>query len=578
MRLKRQLFRPGRTIERIGKLAAHPFFARRAAAPAGAPPAAPAAAAPLHVPPPAPPQRGLLPTLAEHAGALFSIAISLVLLVALAALTYAFVRDIRRDDFELDTFSAPKEIAERGYTSTAIAAAVLDEIHAVQAEAFTLQSRRELEVASTLPDVQLTGGALSMRAIVRYARRLFDLPDNRISGEMLQDGKLLKLALRVRQGSQTQLIVVKRDDADVDRLLRDAGRALVQIADPSMLAVYLYGHEVKAKGFAETRSAIDYLLAHGTTPERALAYRMLGDVQRLEGHADDALASYRRYALLDPTYGPVFVVRQLVRMGRDSEALGLARERASVAAVADEFISLSFMMGALGRNSDRLEYARQSLQRDPEGAEPNNVVADSLYAVHRPGEALAFAERGWKLHPDDRDLPSTVAFMMAQIGRGADALEVCRVELAAWPGDLWCREARADAFASLGRMDEAFREYRYAIDNGNDSANLATHFGDALLATGEPALALVEYQAALAVEPHHWTAQTGWARAELALGHPLQAAERFAASAAGDPDDALLLREWARALASLGRQDEAAAKRADADKVEARLKIPLALQ
>ena len=332
MRLKRQLFRPGRTIERIGKLAAHPFFARRAPAPAAAPPAAPPAAAPLHAPPPAPPRRGLLPTLAEHAGALFSIAISLVLLAALAALTYAFVRDIRRDDFELDTFSAPKEIAERGYTSTAIAAAVLDEIHAVQAEAFTLQSRRELEVASTLPDVQLTGGALSMRAIVRYARRLFDLPDNRISGEMLQDGKLLKLALRVRQGSQTQLIVVKRDDADVDRLLRDAGRALVQIADPSMLAVYLYGHEVKAKSFAETRSAIDYLLAHGATAERALAYRMLGDVQRLEGHADDALASYRRYALLDPTDGPAFVVRQLVRMGRDSEALELTRERAKTAA------------------------------------------------------------------------------------------------------------------------------------------------------------------------------------------------------------------------------------------------------
>ncbi len=262
MRLKRQLFRPGRSIERIGKLAAHPFFARRAPASAAAPPAP----RPPVPPPPAPPRRGLLPNLAEHAGALFSIAISLVLLAALAALTYAFVRDIRRDGFELDTFSAPKEISERGYTSTAIAEAVLDEIHAMQAEAFTLQTRRELEVASALPDVQLTGGALSMRAIVRYARRLFDLPDNRISGEMLQDGKLLKLALRVRQGLQTQLIVVKRDDADVDRLLRDAGRALVQIADPSMLAVYLYGHEVKAKSFAETRSAIDYLLAHGAPP------------------------------------------------------------------------------------------------------------------------------------------------------------------------------------------------------------------------------------------------------------------------------------------------------------------------
>ena len=568
MRLKRQLFRPGRRIEQIGKLGAHPFFSRREAPRAGSPLAGGSAP---------PRRRGLLPHLAENAGALFSIAISLVLLAALVALSYAFLRDIRRQAIEFDTFTAPREIVERGYTSTAIAEAVLDEIHAVQAQAFTLQTRRELEVAATLPDVQLAGGGLSMKAIVRYARRLVDLPDNRISGEMLQDGKVLKLALRVRQGGQTQLIVVQRDDADVDRLLRDAGRALVQIADPSMLAVYLFGHEVKARSFPETRAAIDYLLAHGNSDERASAYRMLGNVQRLEGRTDDALASYRRFAKLDALDGPLLVGRQLVRMGQDSEALQLTLERAKTAASADELMAVAGMMGALGRNAEQLDYARQALRRDPQGAETNNLVADSLYRLHRPAEALASAERGWKLHPDDRDLPSTVAFMMAAVGRATDAIDVCNAELAAWPGDLWCHEARADAFASLGRMDEAFFEYRYAIDNGNDSANLATHFGDALLGTGQVQQALSQYEAALAVEPHHWPAHTGWARAQLALGRPQQASERFARAAAGDPDDALLYREWARALELLGRKDEAAAKRAEAVKVEARLRTPLAL-
>jgi tetratricopeptide (TPR) repeat protein len=565
MGLKRQLFRPGRRVEQIGKLAAHPFFARRDPARDVSPLAD------------RPHRRGLLPHLAENAGALFSIAVSLVLLAAVVALTYAFVRDIRRGAVELDTFTAPREIVERGYTSAAIAEAVLDEIHAIQAQAFTLQTRRELEVAAALPDVQLAGGGLSMKAIVRYARRLVDIPDNRISGEMLQNGKVLKLALRVRQGAQTQLLVVQRDDADVDRLLRDGGRALVQIADPSMLAVYLYGHEVKARSFPETRAAIDYLLAHGNSAERARAYRLLGNVQRLEGHADDALASYRRITLLDPNDGPGYVVQQLVRMGRDSEALQLTLERAKAAASADELMNIAFMMGTLGRNADQLDYARQALRRDPQGAETNNVVADSLYRLHRPAEALASAERGWKLHPDDRDLPSTVAFMMAAVGRATDAIDVCKAELAAWPGDLWCHEARADALAVLGRMDEAFFEYRYAIDNGNDSANLATHFGDALLGSGQAQQALAQYEAALTVEPHHWPAHTGWARAQLALGRAPQAADRFALAAAGDPDDAQLYREWAHALERLGRKDEATAKRAEAVKVEARLRVPLPL-
>ena len=567
MRLKRQLFRPGRRVEQIGKLATHPFFTRREAGKGSAPPRTSAQS----------PTRGLLPRAAESAGALFSIALSLLLLSALVALTYAFVRDIRRDAFELDTFTAPKELAERGYTSIAIGEAVLDEIRAIQSQAFTLQERRQLEVAATLPDVQVAGGGLSMKSIVRYARRLVDLPDNRISGDVLQDGRALKLALRIRAGVRTKLIVVRRDDGDADRLLRDAGRAIVQIADPYTLVVYLFGREAKTGNFAETRLAIDYLLANGSPDERANAYRTLGSVERLDGRPDEALASYRRYAELEPVFGLVAVVRQLARMGRDEEALDLARKRAAAATTANEWMAASAMMGGLGRNAESLDYAKRALARDPNGADPHNSVAGALFALHRAGEGVEVAKRGWQLHPDDRDLPSTVALGLLELGRAAEALEICNAELAAWPGDLWCREMRGYAYATLGRYEDSEHEYRYAIDNGNDSPILLTKFGDMLLASGRPREALARYQAALVTEPKLWTAHTGWARAQLALGNAQAAADRFAATAKQDPDDPLLYREWARALDLLGGSDDAAGKRAEADKAEARLKVPLSL-
>jgi hypothetical protein len=40
----------------------------------------------------------------------------------------------------------------------------------------------------------------------------------------------------------------------------------------------------------------------------------------------------------------------------------------------------------------------------------------------------------------------------------------------------------------------------------------------------------------------------------------------------------LLYREWARALDSLGQTNEAAAKRAEAQRIEAALRVPLASQ
>jgi tetratricopeptide (TPR) repeat protein len=572
MRLKRQLFRPGRRVEQIGKLGAHPFFARTREGRSSligttTPPSVPKAA-----------RRGLLPRLAENAGALFSIVVSVLLIAALVALTFAFLRDLRRDAFELDAFTAPKEVTDRGYTSNAIAEAILDEIRTVQAEAFTLQARRQLEVAAALPDVQVAGGGLSMKAIVRYARRLFDLPDNRISGDLLQDGKSLRLALRVREGARTRLVVVQREDGDVDRLLRGAGRALVQIADPHLLVTYLYGREVKSKNFVETRAAIDYLLAQASPDDRANGYRSLGRVQELEGHPEDALASYRRNAELDPAGGPYRVVAQLVRMGRDDEALALVRPRAESAATVDDLLLVAFVMRTFGRYADELDYAKRALALDPDGLDTQNEVGTALRSLHRPREALSVVARALKQNPNDRDLPSSVAINLAAMGRAAEALEVCNAALAAWPGDLWCRQIRGDAYASLGRLEDAFAEYRYAQDRGNSSPNLATRFGDALLRAGRPKEALVQYELALSEEPHHWMAHTGFARAQLALGNAKAAAERFAATAKSDPDDPLLYREWARALEALGRNDEATEKRSDAEKAEARLKIPLSLK
>jgi predicted Zn-dependent protease len=164
------------------------------------------------------------------------------------------------------------------------------------------------------------------------------------------------------------------------------------------------------------------------------------------------------------------------------------------------------------------------------------------------------------------------------VDRGPEAIEICNASLAEWPGDLWCREARGVAYASMGRVDEALSEFRYAQDNGNASAYLAAHFGDVLLASGKPNEALVQYEMGLSNEPHHWMAQTGWARAQLALGRPKVAAQRFALVAANDPDDPLVYQEWARALDMLGQHDEAGAKRAEAQKAAARLATPLELQ
>ena len=200
MQLKRPLFVPGRRIEQTGKLSELPFFTRRpASATTGS--ALPGVAAP---------RRPLLSRLAENAGALFSVTLSLVLVVALIALVFAFIRELRQDRVLVEAFVAPKDLVEQGYTSTVIAEKMLDEIRAINSQSGSLRARRALESGDAVPDIQIAHGGLSMKAIVRYARRLLDLPDATIGGEIVRRGAALRMNTAI--------------DQQIDKFVQDNGR------------------------------------------------------------------------------------------------------------------------------------------------------------------------------------------------------------------------------------------------------------------------------------------------------------------------------------------------------------------
>ncbi len=281
MQLKRALFVPGRRIEQIGKLGEQRFFTRRPAD---------STRESITGSPLAPPRRGLLPRLAENAGALFSVTLSVILVVALIALVVAFVRELRQDSVLLESFVAPKDLVEQGYTSTVIAEKMLDEIRAINRGSDSVRARRALEFGDAVPDIQIAHGGLSMKSIVRYARRLFDLPDATIGGEIVRRGTPLRMTIRTRDRYGTQVVEVVRDDADADALLRDAGRAIVRATDPYILATYFNSKESDAgsETFPETLAAIDYVLTHPPESDDAWALNLRGNVRMEQGRPEAA--------------------------------------------------------------------------------------------------------------------------------------------------------------------------------------------------------------------------------------------------------------------------------------------------
>jgi predicted Zn-dependent protease len=576
VKLRRQLFRPGRRIEQIGRLAAHPFFTRNKAASqqGGRTPATHAA------------NPRWLPRAAENAGALFSLVLSVVLLVAVLTLLYAFVRELRRDEVELGAFSAPRELADRGYTSSVIAEHVLQEIRAIQTRAPTQRTRRQVGSDASLPDIQMAASGLSMHSVVRYARGLLGLPDNRIDGEILQDGTRLRMTMRVREGRAARPLAVTREDANVERLLEDAGRAIVQVADPYVLAAYLFDRESASGEFPATNLAIDYVLTHPPADDDAAALDLRGDVRHEEGNDLQALESYRRALATDPNeQASAGIVDSLLRLGRDTEASAFAAGRIPKARTVDELEQASYLQHALGDWHGLLDTAYRYVATAPGSAWAHVALSHALLHAHRPAEALEAADRGLALDASNFMLRYFRTSALLELGRAQEALEasdatVVSGALAGRPaeGDAFMLWQRAESLLLLGRGADALAEYQAVVARQRNPNRLRMEWGDLLIALGHAGEALAIERFVLRETPRYWPAHVTLARALVVQGKPAEAVRHLEIAALGDPDDPAVPRAWAVALAAMGKPAEAAAKQADADRLEARLKLPPATQ
>lgn len=106
-------------------------------------------------------RRQFLARIAENAGALFSIAVSLFLLVVIVAFLLAFVKEIHREAQYLDPLEVPEDLVKRGYTSAVVTERILDQLRNIQRIANTSKPRQGVDNSATQVDVQVPGVAVS---------------------------------------------------------------------------------------------------------------------------------------------------------------------------------------------------------------------------------------------------------------------------------------------------------------------------------------------------------------------------------------------------------------------------------
>jgi tetratricopeptide (TPR) repeat protein len=524
---------------------------------------------------------GAWSSLAQASAALFTLALSLLLLAALAALLYAIVRELRRNTLFLDPIEVPRTLDARGYSPGVVAERLLDALSAMRRKTPALSELRGADRGATFVDLHQPG-RLSLQGIARYVHRLLRVPEIHVSGEITREAGGYELTLRRRERANASLVGIRRS-ADIGSLLAMGAEDVLRMIDPWVLAHHYFAQESRDPGseFARTMATLDQMLEEAGAAERPWVLNMQGVCLMQQKRLEEAIDCFASGAAAGPQLPFIHQnwANALDLMGRFEEARG-HRLRAleipgrTAAVIAGNAINASL----LHRHDQALALARRALALAPDNSCAWSAWGYVLFGRHRLEQAAVACERASRLGTGDASASPPSALVYAALARPEKALS-----------------AALDAIERSGETDETLKGMGFARLSAGDARGAMTNFesalslapgagdsaygrGDALLALGEPELALACYERAVAIDPFYPQAHTGWAQALRALGRIDESPARFAVAVRVDAAYAPAYRGWAETLRALGRGDEARPLLAQAAAVERRNRAPLPLR
>ncbi len=288
---------------------------------------------------------------------MLSVLIALVLLGLAARILLKPVAPI------IEPFSVPKRLEERGYTSTVVAQRVLDEVRAIDREAYLLKddpSRRMLGQpkvggdfgSSGLAAIQVPSTGLTVSGFVSVLRELMEIRDIRIGGEvtakrttgfaLFGDTQGYSLLLRI-DGPSGRLVQSFETD-NLDEGIKLAARAIVRHFDPAVLVAYLRGVDPN-----ESKVIVEEMLRS----ENAETFKWALVLRGVLSKDDDAPRFYEQAVSIDPSFGMAYYIWSLTldRLKQPDQAL----EKLSLAIKHNPGIALPYALRGILRR-ERQDY------------------------------------------------------------------------------------------------------------------------------------------------------------------------------------------------------------------------------
>ncbi|MCI0483320.1 MAG: tetratricopeptide repeat protein [candidate division NC10 bacterium] len=239
--------------------------------------------------------------LAARVRGISAVITSVVLLGFLVAVLTAMLVAAFRDTVLVEPIGAPEELVQRGYTPQVIAYRLMDEVMAIRLEYKSMKDGRAITADWTQADIQIPTTGISFKSFLSEVRRLFNIPETRIGGEITRDEDVLRLRLRLHQPGNHRHTQLVRSARGLDELLYLGAQDLIRSTDPCLLAFYLFNRDPRS-----AVALIEHCVANAPADDDPWAYNLWGLVHMAEGREQEGREMFLKALTLRPDFPPAY--------------------------------------------------------------------------------------------------------------------------------------------------------------------------------------------------------------------------------------------------------------------------------
>ncbi len=247
-----------------------------------------------------------------------------------------------------------------------------------------------------------------------------------------------------------------------------------------------------------------YQRALEARPEFTLARTNLGELLAKRGDIAGAVREYEQ-ALKDAPESPGVqynLARHLAEAGRVEEALAAYRKTVEVKPKdVRAWNNMGLLLAQQGRAADAEQAYRSALERAPNYTLARANLGNLLMDAGRFDEGVAAYEEGIALDPKNAELMNGLGWRFEQKGDRDRALSWYGRALDTAPNFPAARINRANLLIALGRLGDAEKDARAAVEQSPQSAQALFILGNIYALSGRRDEAAAQYRHALELDP-----------------------------------------------------------------------------